>query len=188
VGRTPYSIFFRTRRACSSFALGPALGFFLLALAPSRAHAFEQQWHLGLGAGVSVPSGPYRAASAVSLHGAYGISDVFDVRFTATGSLLHLSPDGGGQNSLSLGTLGLVYKLDVIEWVPYCGARAGYYVFGAAPAGDLSRHGGAVGGVCGIDYSFSRSTAVGVEVSRDFLLPGGQLFGALLHAEYRWGF
>jgi hypothetical protein len=136
---------------------------------------------------VSVPGGPYRAASTLALHGAYGISDVFDVRFTTAGSLLHLSDDDGGQNSLFLGTLGLAYKLDVIEWVPYCGVRAGYYVFGAEPAGDFARHGGAVGGMCGVDYSFSRSFAMGVELSTDFLLPSGQVFGALLHAEYRWG-
>lgn len=137
---------------------------------------------------MSAPGGPYRAATTLSLHGAYGISDVFDARFTANGSLLHLSPDGGGQNSLFLSTLGVAYKLDVIEWVPYCGVRAGYYVFGAAPAGDFARHGGAVGGMCGVDYSFSRSVAAGVEVATDFLLPSGQLYGALLHVEYRWGF
>ncbi|MFZ5889959.1 MAG: hypothetical protein ACOY0T_02735 [Myxococcota bacterium] len=159
-----------------------------LALLESRpAHAFEGLWHLGMGAGVSVPNDPYRAAAALSLHGAYGISDVFDVRLTATGSLLHLSPDGGRQNSLSLGTLGIAYKLDIIEWIPYCGVRAGFFVFGKAPEGGAARQGGALGGMCGIDYAFSRSAALGVELSRDFLLPEGHVFGALLHAEYRWG-
>ena len=42
--------------------------------------------------------------------------------------------------------------------------------------------------MCGLDYSFTRSAAIGVEVSDDFLLPHGEVFGALLHAEYRWGF
>jgi hypothetical protein len=160
----------------------------LALLAPRRAQAFEKEWHLGVGAGVSVPSLSYRAAPTVSLHAAYGVSDVFDVRLTAAGTLLHLSPDGDGQNSLSLGTLGLAYKLDVIEWIPYCGVRAGFYNFGTAPAGEYSRRGAALGGMCGIDYSFTRSAAVGVEVSDDFLLPRGEVLMAMLHAEYRWGF
>lgn len=164
-----------------------AAGFGLVAFGEGRASAFEQQWHLGIGGGVTVPSEEYRAGAAVSLYGAYGISDVFDVRLSATGALLHLSPDGGGRTSLSLGTLGLAYKLDVIEWVPYFGVRAGYYEFGSA-VGEYSKRGAALGGMCGLDYSFSRSAAIGVEVSDDFLLPHGEVFGALLHAEYRWGF
>jgi hypothetical protein len=168
------------------WALGLVAG--VATLAPRTAQAFERQWHLGLGGGISVPSEEYGAAPALSLHGAYGISDVFDVRLSASGSLLRLSPDGGGQNALSLGTLGLAYKLDVIEWIPYCGVRAGYYLFGASPKGELSRQGGSVGGMCGLDYSFTRAAAVGVEVSDDFLLPRGTVFSALLHVEYRWGF
>ncbi|MGC4094316.1 MAG: hypothetical protein QM756_41685 [Polyangiaceae bacterium] len=160
----------------------------LWSFSASKANAFEKQWHLGLGAGVSVPSTAYDAAASVSLHGAYGISDVFDARLTATSALLHPSSEKGERNSLSLVTLGLVYKLDVIEWVPYCGARAGAYLFGSSPLAGFVRQGGSVGGMCGIDYSFTRSVAVGVEVAHDFLLPEGQLFSALLHAEYRWGF
>lgn len=164
-----------------------ALGAALLSFTEGRAHAFENQWHLGLGGGVMVPSAEYRAGGAASLYAAYGISDVFDVRLTAAGTILHLSPDGGGRNSLALGTLGLAYKLDVIEWVPYCGVRAGFYAFGSG-IGEYSKNGAALGGMCGVDYSFTRSAAVGVELSDDFLLPHGAVFGALLHAEYRWGF
>lgn len=164
-----------------------ALGAALVFSREGHAHAFEKQWHLGIGGGVMVPSAEYRAGGAASLHAAYGISDVFDVRLTAAGSILHLLPDGGGRTSLSLGTLGLAYKVDVIEWVPYCGARAGFYAFGTG-IGEYSKNGASLGGMCGVDYSFARSAAVGVEVSEDFLLPHGAVFGALLHAEYRWGF
>ncbi len=164
-----------------------AAGVGIVAFGEGRASAFEQQWHLGIGGGISAPSAEYRVAPTVALYGAYGVSDVFDVRLTASGSLLHSSSDGGGRTSLSLGTLGLAYKLDVIEWVPYFGVRAGYYEFGSA-VGEYSKRGATLGGMCGLDYSFTRSAAIGVEVSDDFLLPHGEVFGALLHAEYRWGF
>ena len=168
------------------WALG--LGLALWAFAPRSALAFERQWHLGLGAGISAPSEAYKIAPALSLHGAYGISDVFDVRLTATGSLLRPSADDSKHHSLSLATLALAYKLDVIEWIPYGGVRAGFYTFGDLPAGDFHRRGGSVGGVCGLDYSFTRGAAVGFEASEDFLLPHGTVFSALLHVEYRWGF
>jgi hypothetical protein len=42
--------------------------------------------------------------------------------------------------------------------------------------------------MAGVDYSFSRSFAVGVELSYDLLLPQGGVYGTLLRAEYRWGF
>ena len=77
---------------------------------------------------------------------------------------------------------------NVIEWVPYFGVRAGGYYFGSEPRAPYSRRGGAIGGMAGFDYSFSRSFAVGTELSYDLLLPEGGVYGALVRAEYRWGF
>lgn len=157
---------------------------------PRGASAFERQWHLGAGLGVAVPTEAYGAGGALSLHGAYGISDVFDARLTLQSALHTPDAEDSGQPSLSLSlaTLGLAYKLDVIEWVPYFGVRAGGYYFSSAPLDPYSRLGGTVGGMAGCDYSFSRNAAVGVELSYDLLLPEGTVSGALLRAEYRWGF
>jgi hypothetical protein len=164
-------------------------------LCPQQARAFEGQWHLGAGLGVMAPTSSYELGGALALHGAYGISDVFDARLTLASSLFKPkeSDDAAATRSsdtlnLSLATLGLAYKLDVIEWVPYFGVRAGGYYFGSEPLAPYSRRGGAIGGMAGFDYSFSRSFAVGTELSYDLLLPEGGVYGALVRAEYRWGF
>lgn len=169
--------------------LAGALAVFVGAsITPARALAFEKQWHLGGGAGIVAPSSEYDVGGSVALHAAYGLSDMFDARFDLRSSLHDLSDGDDGRTTLWLGSLGVAYKLDVIEWVPYLGIRAGYYRFGTQPAGDYQRHGGMLGTVLGLDYAFSRSAGVGVELEYDTLLPSGGAFGALLHAEYRWGF
>lgn len=161
---------------------------------PRSASAFERQWHVGAGLGVLVPSRVYGAGGAAALHAAYGLSDVFDARLALTGSLHEPDDDNEKRTSLGLATLGLAYKLDIIEWVPYFGVRAGGYYFTQAPPASkpdvetYSRGGGAVGAMAGVDYSFSRSFAVGAELSYDELLPEGHVSGAFLRAEYRWGF
>lgn len=175
---------------------GALCGLFGLAawLYPEQARAFEGQWHVGAGLGVLSPTSTYEMGGALALHGAYGISDVFDARLTLSSSLVEPKESAGdGTNdsskvTLSLATLGLAYKLDVIEWVPYFGVRAGGYLFGSSPLGVYSKGGGAIGGMAGFDYSFSRSFAVGAELSYDLLLPEGGVYGALARAEYRWGF
>jgi hypothetical protein len=161
----------------------------LLWLLPDAASAFERQWHVGAGLGGVAPRSAYGLGGALALHGAYGLSDVFDARLTLESSLHKLDGDDASSTvSLSLATLGLAYKLDIIEWVPYFGVRAGGYYWGSAPVAPYSQRGGAIGGMAGCDYSFSRSAAIGVELSYDLLLPEGNVSGALLRAEYRWGF
>lgn len=169
-----------------------------LGLFSRDARAFERQWHLGAGLGVAAPASGYQLGGALGLHGAYGVSDVFDARVTLESSLHRqrqraateppIEGDDSGLTSLSRASLGLAYKLDVIEWVPYFGVRAGGYYFASAPLKPYSRGGGALGWMAGCDYSFSRNAALGVELSYDQLLPQGTVFGALLRAEYRWGF
>jgi opacity protein-like surface antigen len=151
------------------------------------AHAFEREWHLGAGLGVVAPSAPYRLGAAASVHAAYGVSDVFDARLSWTSSF----PDqkgGVGRTSLSQGALGLAYKIDVIEWIPYAGVRAGFFHFGSAPAGSFARTGASIGWMAGLDYAVTRSFGLGAEVSYDMFLAEGGASGALIRAEYRWGF
>jgi hypothetical protein len=187
-------------------------------LSARRADAFEREWHLGAGLGAVLPKDAYGAGGAVALHLAYGLSDMFDARLEARTSLHQLSEDNLRAQpeerrrdyvlseeriralteetlSFSQATVGVAYKLDIIEWVPYLGVRAGYYRFGTkpfegafAPGEAYEQSGGVIGTMLGVDYAFSRSAGIGLELDYDTLLPTGGAFGALLHAEYRWGF
>lgn len=142
--------------------------------------------------GFAAPSEPYRTGGALSVHAAYGVSDMFDARIQLAGS--HHERGGREQSSLFRGALGVAYKLDITEWVPYLGVRAGYYRFGKEPAArvnpaeSIARSGGLIGTMLGVDYALSRGAAIGVELDYDTLLPHGGTFGATLHGEYRWGF
>jgi hypothetical protein len=156
--------------------------------APREARAFERQWHLGGGLGFVAPNSGYSMAPTLALHAAYGISDVFDTRFVVAAAWPHPSDAKQPTSVLSMSTLGLAYKLDIIEWVPYIGVRAGAFGFGASPSQPYARFGGVLGTMAGIDYSFSRSFAVGAEFAEDLLLPAGTVLSGVLHAEYHWGF
>jgi hypothetical protein len=171
------------------FAFGAA--FALLSFVSTNAAAIENEWHVGGGVGLAQPTSGdagYQTAPVLSLHAAYGLSDMFDVRVTLAGSMHAPDAPDLEKTTLALGTVGLAYKFDVIEWVPYFGVRAGYFHFGPAPAEPDASGGGAIGVMAGLDYSFSRSFAVGVELARDILLPEGGLTSGLLHAEYRLGY
>lgn len=162
------------------------LAFIAGVTAAKSAYAFEREWHLGAGGGVVAPGSAYDLGPALAVHGAYGLSDVFDARLTLSGS--RHTAARAPTTSLFTGTLGLAYKLDVIEWVPYVGVRAGYFSFSRSPLAPYERSGGVLGAMAGVDYSFSRSFALGAEVGYDLLVPEGTLMGALLHAEYRFGY
>jgi hypothetical protein len=83
----------------------------------------------------------------------------------------------------------LAYKLDVIQWIPYFGVRAGAVGVSdpVAPYESLSP---SVGGIAGVDYAMSRSLGFGLQLSLDYLLAGegNQLFGGLITAEYHFGY
>src|SRR5688572_24742899 len=65
--------------------------------APAR--AFEREWHVGGGFGMGAPSSGYNAGPAVGIHGAYGISDVFDVRLEVLASGNGFQVDGVENNT-----------------------------------------------------------------------------------------
>lgn len=152
------------------------------------AQAFERQWHLGGGLGAVLPAGEYSLGPALGAHAAYGISDVFDVRLELVGSR-HTHDIGPAVNSFSAAA-GLAYKLDVIEWVPYAGALAGYtYADPEIEPSELGPHRSpTLGFILGLDYGFSRSFGLGACFREDFLLVGGGAQATfLLRAEHRWG-
>jgi hypothetical protein len=86
-----------------------------------------------------------------------------------------------------LATLGLTYKIDVIEWIPYFGASAGLWR-SDLPEGYLeSRQELALGGYLGMDYAVSRAFGLGVATRVHWLLSGEAVTDMFLRGEYRWG-
>lgn len=169
------------RFASRQRALASILAVGLVCLA-SPARAFEKQWHLGGGLGVAAP-GSYDAGPALGVHGAYGLSDVFDLR-------LELQASHHERSVLPLwfygARAGLAYKLDVIEWIPYAGISAGGFVI-TRGGGPLLRP--SVGALAGLDYAVSRHFGVGAFGAGDyiFLDSGTTALSVLVRAEYRFG-
>jgi hypothetical protein len=162
------------------------LGF--LGLFPGEARAFEREWHLGGGVGAASPSGDYDLGPAITLYGAYGISDVFDVRLELAGSRHGI--EQGDDVTLVSGALGLVYKIDIIQWVPWIGATGGYYLATPKPLelAGLPESSLAGGLTAGLDYALTRSVGLGASFREDFLLDEGTNVTLLFfRAEYRFG-
>jgi hypothetical protein len=157
-------------------------------VAAGSAQAFERQWHLGGGAGISSGSG-LALSPAVAAYAAYGLSDVFDARVELTARGYHI---GSKHNPHALSAMaGVAYKLDVLRWVPWAGVYAGYLGFLDDPRAALSfqRHDVALGLGLGLDYAFTRQLGAGVTLRYDDALgrANTSTFDALLRAEYRWG-
>lgn len=176
-----------------------SLATLLVALsATSIARAFERQWHLGGGLGVAaVPGSDYPAGPLVGAHLAYGVSDMFDARLEL-GLSRHVLDATPAQTQWLYGAdAGFVYKIDVIEWVPYLGLLAGLHGASEEPrakasdgAAPFHRYEADVAMVLGVDYAFARSFALGVELRYHAVVRHPTETGysvAMLHAEYRWG-
>jgi hypothetical protein len=146
----------------------------------TEASAFERQWHLGGGIGGVVAS-DYSLGPAVNAYAAYGISDVFDLRLEAVAS--HNDP------SLLYGAkLALAYKIDVIEWIPYAGASAGFLGV-TSPQGRFEAASPTLGGLVGLDYAFSRDFGLGLAGFYDYAIIGkASVISAFLRAEYHFGY
>lgn len=156
--------------------------------APQSASAFERQWHVGAGAGVTSGNG-LALSPTLSAYAAYGLSDAFDARVELSARGYQI---GSGQNPSAISAMaGVTYKLDVLRWVPWAGVYAGYLAFLEAPRRDLAfkERDLALGLGAGLDYGISRKLGVGVTIRFDDTLthPDANSFEALLRAEYRWG-
>lgn len=156
------------------------------ALLARPAHAFERQWRVGAGVGIASASGA-SFGPAVGAHAAYGVSDVFDLHLELTGSS-HW-PSAGAPRDFAVGALGVAYKLDVLEWIPYALVGAGGAV--EQRAGELeARVAPALSAGGGLDYLAWRELAFGVQLRGHWLLvetESSPYAVGLLRAEYRWG-
>jgi hypothetical protein len=160
----------------------------------------EEEWHLGGRAGVGVLSG-LGAGPAFGLHGAYGLSDMFDVTLELneshhfggelTAEVPGQAPRQKGAADVLSASAGLSYKIDVFEWIPYVTTLAGYYAYLGEP-GPHGEHGSEFGASIqiGLDYLPMRELAFGADVRWHASFVDGfsfPLFTATLGAEYRWG-
>lgn len=155
-----------------------------LAVAPT-ARAVEGEWHLGARLGVATLTGS-SFGPAADIHGAYELSDMFDVVANVTGSLQGGTP---GTDVLSASG-GLAYKIDVFEWIPYVSALGGYYRFSGAPGPNRDAVGDPGASLhAGLDYTPSRQLAFGADFGWHTMFHGLTFpqFTALVGAEYRFG-
>ncbi|MBX3128289.1 MAG: outer membrane beta-barrel protein [Polyangiaceae bacterium] len=161
---------------------------------PGAARAAEGQWHVGAGLGAATFSGTGSGfGPALGLQGAYELTDMFDLHLELSASQHELAP--ATSTRFYGASAGAVYKVDVIEWVPYFGLYAGVYRFdGEVIPTPLKQTELGIAVPLGLDYSFSRSFAVGVQLRyHGFLsdpmssLGDAPYFLGLLRAEYRPG-
>lgn len=164
-------------------ALALGVGLAVLAFAPRSARAMEGEWHTGARVGFATLRGG-SLGPALDVHGAYELSDLFDVVAQVQGS----RHDGSSGTDALSASLGLAYKIDVFQWIPYVSALGGYYHY----AGPLKREDDRAGASVhtGLDYLVVRELSVGFDLG--FHVPIGDpprsvQYAALLGAEYRFG-
>ncbi|MEO6600101.1 MAG: hypothetical protein ABIQ16_09535 [Polyangiaceae bacterium] len=193
------------RRGLFRLALA-ASGALAALVAPSDARAFEREWHVGGGVGVTAYPHYYSAGPALGLNAAYGVSDVFDLKFELLGSLNSYVPPFSKANAAPArnppqseraepwsAVAGLSYKLDILQWIPYGALLLGYqHIGGRLPLGEPFRRDDALAAiVLGLDYAATRNFGLGASVRSDILLTSserGAAFTPMLRAEYHWGF
>jgi hypothetical protein len=179
----------RSRRIGAGFA---AIVAFFAGLLPSRADAFERQWHAGASLGYMALLG----TSPRTLHGvgggvhlAYGLNDTFNLL-----GELNVAGFPSGHTLVTGGGVGASYIFDVLQWVPHIGAIVGAY--------DVIDTSGECNKYChslrlnleipaGLDYTVTRSLAVGVAGRYQLLISGyspAHVIGAFARVEILWGY
>jgi hypothetical protein len=158
-----------------------------LVLSASAASAFERQWHVGAGLGVANPTHPgVGAGPAVNLYGAYGLTDMFDLKLDLMASQHPLKGSDERYRTI-MGTLGLSYKIDIIEWIPYFGLSGGVFRTDLPESVVTEEQDIALGGFLGLDYAVSRSFGLGVVSRAHWFVEGEGMGEVYFRAEYRWG-
>ena len=162
-----------------------AAGFFAVWLTSPLAHAVDGEWHAGARLGIATLKGS-SLGPAADVHGAYELSDLFDIVVDIAGSR-HGGPSGTDVLSASGG---LAYKIDVFQWIPYVSVLGGYYRFEGMPGPNRDNGGQAGGSVhAGLDYLPMRQLAFGADFGWHTVFHGLTFphFTALVGAEYRFG-
>jgi hypothetical protein len=172
------------------------------ALAPSTAHAFEKQHHLGLSPALAVLNVADKSTASVgaglSLHYAYGLTDQFN--FMVEGGSHVVAADQQLDTPETPRTyparvdhlgVGVGYVLDVLRWVPYFGVLGQTFVLSGGTL-ESSKVAVGVALAAGLDYQIGRHFAVGLAVRQGFLATELSTYPsytlAQIRAEYIWGY
>jgi hypothetical protein len=168
-------------------------------LAPRAAHAFERSQGFGLDAGLAVLSvGGEAAETGISfgLHYSIALNDQFDFVAEAGGAVVDLDPIVAPMAPTNRPSMlwntdaGVIYKLDIVQFVPYFGALVGGYVLngGSLPAAQVQP---GVELAVGADYLLSRKWAVGLAIREHLLFTDMGDYPSYLtvtgRLEYTWG-
>jgi hypothetical protein len=156
-------------------AIAPAAVFASLVLLPRSASALERQQGFGLDAGLAILTVSGQSAEmgvAYGLHYSYALNDQFDIVGELGGAAVDLHPvmvPGSGRPSQLWNVdAGLIYKIDIVQVVPYFGALAGgYLMYGGSLPSAQPYPGVEIAG--GADYLLNRHWAVGLAI-REHLL------------------
>lgn len=149
-----------------------ALGAAAIALvaASGTARASEGVKHVGVQAGFAGVSGSEGSFSGFggAITGRYDFTDAWSIALNATATNNQVVAKGGRSWVFSQAA-GLVYSLDVIQFVPYIGGNVGVYELtgGGLPKTDL-RLGAQL--VVGLDWMLTRDWTLGLEI-REHVLP-----------------
>jgi hypothetical protein len=164
--------------------------------AASDARASEGVKHLGVQAGFAAVEGGDGKFPGFggAITGRWDLTDAWAIALNATATNNQVAATGGRSWVFSQAA-GVVYTLDVIQFVPYIGLYAGVYetTGGGVPKTEV-KLGGQV--ALGIDWMASRSWTFGLEL-RQHVLPGDVLKNsstltpfyttAFVKAEYAFG-
>jgi len=167
--------------------------------APRSAEAMERGQGFGLDAGLAVLSVSGQSAEVginFGLHYSIRLTDQLDLIAEAGGSVVDLDPivvPMGPTNRPAMiwnADAGVIYKLDIVQFVPYFGVLAGGYVLNGGSLTATQVQPGAELAVGG-DYLLSRSWAVGLSIREHFLFTDLGDFPSYLtvtgRVEYTWG-
>ena len=156
----------------------------MILLTPSRAGAFERQWHAGVDAGyASLFGGHSSSAYGGGAHLGYGLSDAFNALLE-----VDVTRHPSTMTSVWSSGLGVAYTFDVARAVPYAGLLAGGYKL----AGDLSTTAPGVQFALGLDYQIDRHWAAGLQLRLHTIFASDPI-GTVAYAttfirfEYLWG-
>jgi hypothetical protein len=171
----------------------------LASSAARRSDAAEGQWQAGGRAGVAWLSSS-RVGPVANVFLRHGLAESLDLDVDVSASFHPFQPDAklpanAGSEASTLPWVfgfspGLVYRWDVLQWVPFAGAGVGVYTSkGLASREDGLQFG--VSGRAGLDYLLSRDVVLGVQASAHFVLTESPLpspwVQVTVGAGYVWG-
>ncbi len=161
----------------------------VLAAGPGTARADESAASLSLGwATYSLPGDDNMDITSylgLELDAMYerAFSEPLSWRVELGGAIFHHTD---GTSYLAVGDAGIVYRFDVLNWVPYAFAGVGGVMAGGGPLPSTTEPILVLGG--GVDKLYSRSRSVGFEVHLASFAGDVTTFSAALRVTLRWGY